>query len=242
MGVAVQDHPGAAARDDLRELALIGQALAPADHAGRRRMVDDDDPKQPFVGARFQRRVQGADLRPAERTGGQARPARHGARQADQQQPVAALQPRFAIRRARQVGAPALAAGLPGVGHVGLVVARHQQQARGRRKAGQPVGGLLELAPQPDLHQIAADGDLVRRLGVEVGGQGGQHRRLMDEAAAATPGGTAQALLDRQRRVCVCQRIGQVQVRQMRQHPFARRVIGGLRRGWFDAGHESRVA
>ena len=115
------------------------------------------------------------------------------------------------------------------------MITGYQADHGGRRQLVQPGARGRALAGEPDLRQVAGDGDVIRRLALQVGHQGGEDLGPVNVPAAPLPGQGAQHPLVEQlahprgiRRGQVC--IGDVSEGQPAGIRRAGRTMGIVRR------------
>ena len=204
--VSVQHELGAARSEDGRQRARIAQCPPRWRLAGERRMMNQHHANEPFRLELRQQLVQRVELRLANLAGGNERRRLDGRVEADERDGA------DAAHEGKPHGRPCIELGAEGVGahvvgpqldariaaqrRIDVVVTRHDGHVMRRADLVQPCGRRLVLSGQPQVDEIAGDGDMIGLVRQHVGHDEIERRAVVRAAALALPIDVAEAALD----------------------------------------------
>ena len=162
----------------------------------------------------FSRRREGVELGGAEPAGGEQRPGRHAAVEADQRDFAATAQIGKAIALGPRREGPLQRR--QRVAHIGVVIAGRVGDVGLVPERAHPGGGALELGAQREIDGVAGHGDVIGRMGAQVGDDAGERLHVVDALARALPVDPAEESLQPQFAPGRKRRRAQMRVGEMR--------------------------
>ena len=171
--MAMQDQLSPAPGEHVAQRGAVPQRLAPAHRMPTRRMVQQHDAEASVLRpVSSSMRSSSRQLPFAKAAGGQERRRGPRRRQTDQGHVAPNAQRRkhlvafrvFAGVVAAHVGRPLRKRVLPRLADVGIVIAGNDRDSLRRSQPIEPGRGLPELVRQPEMREVAGDGDVVEAL------------------------------------------------------------------------------